>query len=93
VHYNCNEDVWICSGSATGEGGFGKPLKTHQERASSDRNDDDSRFYHSFPLKTSARANSCLKEGYFEYLTAYVRVGCSAECPSGCFSKSGGMLR
>jgi hypothetical protein len=48
LHYNRNESVWICSGSANGEGGFGKRLKTHLERASSYRNDDDSRFYHSF---------------------------------------------
>ncbi len=63
LHCNCNEGVWIRSGSATGEGGFGKYLKTHLERALSDRNDDDSCFYHSFPSKTSARANSCSKEG------------------------------
>ena len=44
LHYNRNESVWICSGSATGEGGFGKHLKMHLERAPSDRNDDDSRF-------------------------------------------------
>ena len=47
LYYNCNGGVWIHRGSATGEGGFGKRLKTHIERASSDRNDDDSRFYHS----------------------------------------------
>ncbi len=41
-HYNCNEGVWIRSESATGEGGFGKRLKTPLERASSDRNDDNS---------------------------------------------------
>jgi hypothetical protein len=46
LHYNRNESVWVPSGSATGEGGFGKRLKTHLERALSDRNDDDSRFYH-----------------------------------------------
>ena len=74
LHYNCNESVWICSGSATGEGGFGKRLKTHLERALSDRNDDDSRFYHSFPSKSSARANSSSKEGYFDYLTVYIGV-------------------
>ena len=92
LHYNYNESVWICSGSAIGEGGFGKLLKTHLERASSDRNDDDSRFYHSFPSKSNARANSYSKEGYFDYLTAYVGVGYSVDCPPGCFSKSGGML-
>ena len=92
LHYNRNEGIWIHSGSSTGEGGFGKRLKTHLERASSDRNDDDSRFYHSFPSKSSARANSYSKEGYFEYLTAYVGVGYSVDCPPGCFSKSGGML-
>jgi hypothetical protein len=58
LHYNCNKGVWIHSRSATGEGGFGKHLKTHLERASSDRNDDDSHFYHSFSSKTSAPANS-----------------------------------
>jgi hypothetical protein len=92
LHYNRNESVWICSGSATGEGGFGKRLKKHLERASSDRNDDDSHFYHSSPSKSSARANSYSKEGYFDYLSAYVGVGYSVDCPTGCFSKSGGML-
>jgi hypothetical protein len=75
-----------------GEGGFGKRLKTHLERASSDRNDDDSHFYHYFPFKSSEHAKSYSKEGYFEYLTAYVGVGFSAECPPECFSKPGGLL-
>ena len=73
-------------------GGSAANAPANEERASSDRNDDDSRFYHSFPSKSSARANSYLKEGYFEYLTAYVGVGYSVDCPPGCFSKSGGML-
>jgi hypothetical protein len=92
LHYNCNEGVWIRSGSATGECGFSKRLKTHLERALSDRKDDDSRFYHSFPSKTNAHANSCSKEGYFEYLTAYVGVGFLVEHPPGCFLKSGRLL-
>ena len=86
LHYNQNEDIWIQSGSATGEGGFGKRLKTHLERALSDRNDDDSRVYHFFPTKLSERANYFSKEGYFEYLTVYLGVGFSAECLLGCFS-------
>ena len=36
--------------------------------------------------------NSYSKEGYFNYLTAYVGVGYSVDCPPGCFAKSGGML-
>ena len=92
LRYNRNESIWIRSGSATGEDGFGKRLKTHIESASSDRNDDDSRFYHSFPSKSSARANCYSKEGYFDYLTVYIGVGYSADCPPGCFSKSGEML-
>jgi hypothetical protein len=92
LHYNRNESIWISRWSATGEGGFGKRLKTHLERALSDRNYDDSHFYHSFPSKLSARSNSYSKEGYFDYLTAYVGVGYSVDCPPGCFSKSGGML-
>jgi hypothetical protein len=92
LHYKQNEDIWIRSGSATGEGGFGKHLKTHQKRALSDRNDYDSHFYHYFPSKSSECAKSYLKEGYFEYLTAYIGVGFSAEYPPGCFSKSGGLL-
>jgi hypothetical protein len=92
LHYNQNKDIWIQSGSATGEGGFRKCLKTHQERALSDSNDDDSCFYHYFPSKSSEHANSYSKEGYFEYLTVYVGVDFSAECPLGCFSKSGGLL-
>jgi hypothetical protein len=91
-HYNCNEGVWIRSGSATGEGGFRKCLKPHLERALSDRNNDDSHFYHSFPSKTSALTNSCSKEGYFEYLPAYAGVGFLVEHPPGCFLKSGGLL-
>ncbi len=71
---------------------FGKPLKTHLEQASSDKNDDNSRFYHSFPSKPSARGNSCTKEGYFKYLTAYIVVGFSVEHRPGCFLKSGGLL-
>jgi hypothetical protein len=92
LHYNCNEGVWIHSGRATSEGGFGKRLKTHLERESSDRNNDDSHFYHSFPSKMSPRANSCSKERYFEYLTAYVGVGFWVEHPPGCFLKSGWLL-
>jgi hypothetical protein len=49
-------------------------------------------FHHSFPSKTNAHANSCSKEGYFEYLTAYVGVGFWVEHPPGCFLKSGGLL-
>ncbi len=48
LHYDRNEGVWIRSRSATGEGGLGKCLKTHLERTSSDRNDDDSCFYPPF---------------------------------------------
>ncbi len=92
LHYNQNKVIWIQSGSATGKDGFCKHLKTHQERALSDRNNDDSHFYHYFPFKSSEHAKSYSKEGYFEYLTAYVGVGFSAECPPGCFSKSGGLL-
>ena len=65
LHYNQNKDIWNQSGIATGEGGFRKRLKTHLERAWSDRNNDDSYFYHFYPLKSSERANYFLKEGYF----------------------------
>jgi hypothetical protein len=75
LFHNRNEDAWIRSGSATGEGGIGKRLHTHMERARCDRNDDDSRFYYSYPSKTSARSTSTAKEGYYEHLTAYVGVG------------------
>ncbi len=37
-------------------------------------------------------ANSYLKEGYFDYLTVYVGVSYSVDCPPGCFSKSCGIL-
>jgi hypothetical protein len=57
------KDVWIQSGSATDEGGFGKPLRNPLERASSDRNKDDSSFYHSFPSKLSAHSTAVAKEG------------------------------
>jgi hypothetical protein len=89
LHYNCNEGVWICSRCATGKGGFGKCLKTHLERVLFDRNDDDSCFYHSFPSKTSALANSCSKEGYFEYLTAYIGVGFFYRTSTGMFFEVG----
>ena len=92
LHYNQKEYIWFISGCSTGEGGFGNCLKTHLERALSDRNNDDSHFYHSFPSKLSERANYFSKEGYFEYLTAYGGVGFSVECPLGCFSTSGGLL-
>ena len=65
LHYNQKEYIWFISGCSTGEGGFGNCLKTHLERASSDRNNDDSHFYHSFPSKLSERANYFSKEGYF----------------------------
>jgi hypothetical protein len=91
LFHNRNEDAWIRSGSATGEGGIGKRLHTHMERARCDRNDDESRFYHSFPSKTSARSTSTAKEGYYEHLTAYVGVGFLAEYPPGCFT-TGGLL-
>ncbi len=62
------------------------------EQVKCDRNDGDSRFYHSFPSKTSARSTLTAKEGYYEHLTAYVRVGFLADYPPGCFSKAGGVV-
>ncbi len=87
LFHNRDEDAWIRSGSATGEGGIGKHLCTHMEGAKCDRNNDDSLFYHPFPSKTSARSNSMAKEGYYEHLTAYVGVGFLAEYPPGCFRR------
>ena len=70
--FNKNEDVWIRSGKATGDGGIGKRLRTHKQRAKSDRNDDGSRFYHCYLSSTSARSSNSAKDGLFEYLTAYI---------------------
>ncbi len=92
LFHNRNKDALIQSGSATGEGGIGKHLCTQMEQTKCDRNDGDSRFYHSFPSKTSARSTLAAKEGYYEHLTAYVGVGFLADYPPGCFSKAGGLL-
>jgi len=72
LHFDNNRGVWIRSGSATGEGGFGKRLGTHEKRAKADRNDDDSRFYRLFPHSDSVRANSRATDGIFEYLTPFI---------------------
>ena len=45
LHFDTNIGTWIRSGSATGEGGFGKQLGTHEKKANAERNDEDSRFY------------------------------------------------
>ncbi len=71
---------------------IGNRLCTHMEQAKCDRNDGDSRFYHSFPSKKSAHSTLMVKEGYYEHLTAYVGVGFLADYPPGCFLKAGGLL-
>ena len=77
------QSIWIC---------LDLQRECHWWGASSDRNNDNSHFYHYFPSKTSARANSCLKEGYFEYLTTDVSIGFLEEHQLGCFLKSGRLL-
>jgi len=72
LHFDGNRGVWIRSGSATGEGGFGKRLGTHEKRAKADRNDDDSQFYRLFPHSDSVRANSRATGGIFQYLTPFI---------------------
>ena len=72
LHEDTNKDVWIRSGSTTGEGGFDGCLHTHEARARSDRNDDDSRFYHEYPSELSARSSNKAKRGLFEYLKPHI---------------------
>jgi len=72
LHFDANKGVWIRSGSAVGEGGFGKRFRTHESRAKQDTCDDDSQFYLLYPHSDSARSNSRGREGLFEYLTPYI---------------------
>ncbi len=88
LHPNSNEHVWVQTGRATGKGGLGKHLQTHLERASSDRNDDNSHVKHSFPTKLSA-CSLMTKEGYYEHLTTFNGVGFLAEYPLVCFLEFG----
>ena len=80
THFGCylfaneNEDVWVRSGSATGERGIPGRLDDHLKRAKMDANHDDTWFYDAFPHSASARSRSKAKEGLFEYLQPHVGV-------------------
>lgn len=79
LHYNTNEEMWVRSGSATGEGGFAKRLMQHEKRAKDHRNDDESRFYDLFPHSDSNRSSNPHKDGLFEYLTPYIGASFSRD--------------
>ena len=72
LFFDMNEEVWIRSGSATGEGGFGKRIRAHEKRAQANKNDDNSRFYHLFLHSNSTCSKNPHKNGLFEYLVSYV---------------------
>ena len=46
LHHDVNKGAWVRSGSATGDGGFGKRLATHARMARADTNANNSLFYH-----------------------------------------------
>ena len=88
LHHDTNEEKWIRSGSAAGEGGFGGRLKTHLQRAKAARNDDGSRFYDDYPDRSSVRATSKAKRGLFEYLRPLVAFYLNKEASTKEFSKN-----
>jgi len=77
-----NKEVFIRSGSAMGDGGFGGRLKQHFNRAKSDRNIDNSRFYQWYPDSESVYAKSNMKDGLYGYLDVFVGIGFSNELVS-----------
>lgn len=87
LHFDTNNDSWIRSGSAAGKGGFGKRLDTHRSKAESNRNDDNSRFYHCYPSRKSSRSKNKSKDGVFEQLTPYVGAGFSDSLQPGTLSQ------
>jgi hypothetical protein len=87
LHFDTNNDSWIRSGSAAGKGGFGKRLDTHRSKAESNTNDDNSRFYHSYPSRKSRRSKNKSKDGVFEQLTPYIGAGFSDSLQPGSLSQ------
>ena len=79
LHWNKNDEVFARSGSAVGEGGIAKRNKTHLTKAKSDRNDDESLFYHLYPHSTSIRANNDSKNGIFEHLVPLIATSLSRD--------------
>ena len=67
-----NDEVFIRSGSASGERGFKQRIPEHEKRAKDDRNNDDSLFYHLYPHSSSIRASNPAKKGVYDDLTHYI---------------------
>ncbi|KAL7550652.1 hypothetical protein ACHAWF_013865 [Thalassiosira exigua] len=72
LHHDTNRDVFVRSGSAMGQGGFGRRLNEHERRAKCHRNDDNSHLYQVMPHSESIRAKSPGIDGLFDDLVPYI---------------------
>ena len=74
LFFDMNDNVWIRSGKATGVGGIGGHVGEHKERAESNLNEDESKFYHLYPSLKSTRSHGrgTSIDGLFENLVASI---------------------
>ena len=70
LHHDPLIEATIRSGSSAGEGGFEKRLDTHLKKAKSERIEDGSRLYGTYPSKHSVRARD--DESTYEDLMVFI---------------------
>ena len=82
IYFDTNKEIFIRSGKVTGKDrGFVSRHKEHKRAAESNSVlVADSKFYRSYPAKTSLRSGSVNRKGYFDNIIQLVAAGFDSTC-------------